>query len=78
MIIKSYYYFKHERNNRYHVVLDNFEIKHVYFEKEDVIGLPIHQNLSKWLLEYIYGTFRGVLNLCSEWTHTDVYGDYKD
>ncbi len=76
--IKSYYYFKHERNDRYHLVLDNFEIKHVYFENEGVIGLPIHQNLTKWQLEYIYGTFRGVLNLCSEWTHTDVYGDYKN
>jgi hypothetical protein len=76
--ILAYYYFKHERNDRYHTVLENFDIKHRYIEEEQVIGLPVHQNLTKYMLEYIYGTFRGVLNLCSEWTHTDVYGEFKD
>jgi len=75
--IPTYYYFKHERNSRYDKVLDEFSIKHKYFPEQNVIGLPIHQNLTYWQLEYMYGIFRGVLNLCSEWTHTDVYGQYK-
>lgn len=75
--ILQYFYFKHERNNRYREVLKNFEIMCDYLPEESIIGLPVHQNLTEYQLEYIYGTFRGVLNLCSEWTHTDVYGDYK-
>lgn len=76
-IIPSAFYFISEFNLSYHKKLNDFGINH-YFDSETLeIGLPVHQNLNKHHLEYMYGIFRGVLNLCSEWIHTDVYFDIK-
>ena len=41
------------------------------------LTLPCHQNLSFADIEYIYGIYRGVLNLCSEWAPTHVRGELK-
>lgn len=75
--IPSAFYFKYELNDRYHKKLNEFGISHYYNEDTLEIGLPVHQNLNKLHLEYLYGIFRGVLNLCSEWVHTDYYSDLK-
>lgn len=76
-IFISYFYFIHERNSRYSSVLNDFSIKHYYNKSNNIIGLPVHQNLTNSQLDYVYGIFRGVLNLCSEWEHTDIYDKYK-
>jgi hypothetical protein len=76
-IIPSAYYFKSEFNNRYHSRLNDFGIIHYYNEENNLVGLPLHQNLSKFQLEYLYAIYRGVLNLCSEWVHTDYYSDLR-
>ncbi len=75
--IPSLFYFEHPENLRYHKKLNEFEIEHHFDEKKLEIGLPVHQNLTGNHVEYIYGIFRGVLNLCSEWEHTDKYDSYK-
>ncbi len=74
-IIPSAYYFTNDFNSRYHTKLQEFGISHYFDSVSNEIGLPVHQNLSKFQLEYLYAIFRGVLNLCSEWVHTDVYSD---
>ncbi len=77
-LIPSAFYFKHEHNYRFNKKLTEFGIEHIYREERGEIGLPIHQNLNRNTIEYIYAIFRGVLNLCSEWIHTDTYKDLKD
>lgn len=74
-IIPSAYYFINDFNSRYHTKLQEFGISHYFDRVSNEIGLPVHQNLSKFQFEYLYAIFRGVLNLCSEWVHTDVYSD---
>jgi len=75
--ILSAFYFSDINIQRYSVKLIEFDIEH-YFDKEiNFIGLPIHQNLSKSQLDLIYAIYRGVLNLCSEWVHTDYYRDIR-
>ena len=74
--IAEYFYFLHHLNDKYHNKLNEFEIKH-YYDENGIIGLPIHQNISESQIEYIYAIFRGILNLCSEWEHTDNYQEYK-
>lgn len=73
--IPSAFYFENELNDRYHEKLKQFEIEHYY--ENGKVGLPIHQNMTKAHLDYLYGIFHGVLNLCSEWEHTDKYEGYK-
>lgn len=73
--IPDLFVFVHNENSRYSAKLKEFGIEH-YVEGQKV-GLPIHQNLSPFQLEYMYAIFRGVLNLCSEWEHTDKYDKYK-
>lgn len=75
--IPSAFYFNYDLNDKYHNKLNDFGISHFYDENSCEIGLPIHQNLTKFHIEYLYAIFRGVLNLCSEWVHTDVYNDLK-
>lgn len=77
-LLPSAFYFKHEHNVRYSKKLNEFGIEHIYTEETGEIGLPIHQNLNRNTIEYVYAIFRGVLNLCSEWIHTDKYNDMKD
>lgn len=74
-IIPSAYYFESEFNNRFHNRLNDFSIPHYYNEKNNIIGLSIHQNISFYQIEYMYAIFRGVLNLCSEWIPTNHYSD---
>lgn len=76
--IPSAFYFKYEHNNRFSKKLKEFGIEHIYMEETNEIGLPIHQNLDRTTIEYMYAIFRGVLNLCSEWLHTDTYKDLKE
>lgn len=73
--IPSRFYFKNELNERYHKKLEEFSVGHYY--ENGTIGLPVHQNMTKAHLDYLYGIFHGVLNLCSEWEHTDKYSGYK-
>ena len=68
--------FEHEQNQRYSAKLTEFGINHFY-DNDKTVGLPIHQELSSSQIEYLYAIFRGVLNLCSEWEHTDKYDNYK-
>ena len=75
--IPSAFYFINGVNDRFTKKLHDFEISHSYNPETGEIGLPVHQNLNKYQLEYLYAIFRGVLNLCSEWVHTDVYKEYK-
>jgi len=75
--ILSGFYFSHNNNNKFSKKLTEFEIEHIYDSSTQIIGLPVHQNLTFPELELIYGIFRGVLNLCSEWIHTDYYSDLK-
>ncbi len=75
--VPSAYYFYSEFNERYHNRLNDFGISHYYNENNKIIGLPVHQNIKKSQIEYIYAIYRGVLNLCSEWVHTDYYTDIK-
>ncbi|MFP4543914.1 MAG: hypothetical protein ACLFQU_06740 [Candidatus Kapaibacterium sp.] len=76
-ILKYTFRFRHNENHRYHEKLKEFFVEHSYDENENIIGLPVHQNLGKAELDYLYGIFRGVLNLCSEWEHTNKYGNFK-
>jgi hypothetical protein len=76
-IVPSAYYFKSDYNDRYSLKLDEFGITHYYNRDLNEIGIPVHQNLDKLHIEYLYAIYRGVLNLCSEWIHTDVYVDLK-
>ena len=76
-LIPRTFNFIYNQNPRFHNKLNEFEIPHYYNEETEEIGLPIHQNLAEAQLEYMYGIFRGVLNLCSEWEHTDKYDKYK-
>jgi hypothetical protein len=73
--IPSAYYFTYHLNDKFHNKLTDFGIRHYYDNVTNEIGLPIHQNLTKFQFEYMYAIFRGVLNLCSEWVHTDIYSD---
>jgi hypothetical protein len=75
--IPSAFYFINGVHDRFSKKLIDFEITHSYNPSTGEIGLPVHQNLNKYQLEYLYAIFRGVLNLCSEWVHTDVYKEYK-
>jgi hypothetical protein len=75
--IPFYYYFFHERNAKFSEMLGKFNIKHKFDKTNNIIALPVHQNLTEGQLDYMYGVFRGVLNLCSEWEHTDIYDEYK-
>ncbi len=75
--IKSAFYFTDINNLRYSNKLNEFEIEHYWDKENNIIGLPIHQNLNKTQLDLIYGIYRGILNLCSEWVHTDYYSDIK-
>ncbi len=75
--IYEYFYFSHNLNDKYHRKLVEFEIEHKYNQANSIIGLPVHQNLSYNHIEYIYAIFRGILNLCSEWEHTDNYKEIK-
>ncbi len=77
MNIPEFFYFYHHLNEKYHNKLIEFEIQHFYDEKKAIIGLPVHQNISMEQIEYIYAIFRGILNLCSEWEHTDNYKEFK-
>ncbi|MFW5702055.1 MAG: hypothetical protein ACOCX7_03825, partial [Bacteroidota bacterium] len=76
--IPVWFSFHHEFAERYARRLDDFEVDYIFDDSQKIIGLPVHQNLTEQHLDYMYGIFRGVLNLCSEWEHTDVYGDYKE
>jgi hypothetical protein len=76
--IPSLFYFRHIENRRHHHKLLEFQIEHEYDEQDNICGLPIHQNLNKQHIEFMYAVFRGVLNLCSEWIHTAKYASYKD
>lgn len=73
--IPDLFIFKHSDNQRYSQKLNEFEIEHFYDGVK--IGLPIHQEITDSQIEYIYAIFRGVLNLCSEWEHTDKYDTFK-
>lgn len=73
--IPDLFYFKHEQNLSYSAKLKEFQIDHII--ENSTIGIPLHQNLTLYQLEYLYAVFRGVLNLCSEWEHTDKYDKYK-
>ena len=73
--IVSAFYFSDINIQRYSNKLSEFDIEHYLDEDNNIIGLPIHQNLSKSQLDLIYAIYRGVLNLCSEWVHTDYYSD---
>lgn len=75
--LHSAFYFTHDQNHRFHKKLEEFSISHYFDETSIEIGLPVHQNLTRFQLDYIYGIFRGVLNLCSEWVSTDSYKNYK-
>lgn len=75
--IPSAFYFISELHSRYNAKLNEFGIEHYYAEETGEIGLPLHQNLNRSILEYIYAVYRGALNLCSEWVHTDTYDDIK-
>jgi len=75
--IKSAFYFTDINNLRYSNKLNEFDIEHYLDKYNNIIGLPIHQNLNKTQLDLIYGIYRGILNLCSEWVHTDYYSDLK-
>lgn len=46
--------------------------------RADGIHLPVHQGLSVDELDYLYGIYRGVLNLCSEWTKTGVKATFSE
>lgn len=74
--IPDMFVFEHEQNQRYSAKLTEFGINHFY-DNDKTVGLPIHQELSSSQIEYLYAIFRGVLNLCSEWEHTDKYDNYK-
>lgn len=76
-LIPSTFSFIYNQNHRFHAKLNEFEIQHYYNDETGEIGLPIHHNLSESQLEYMYGIFRGVLNLCSDWDHTDKYDKFK-
>lgn len=73
--ILSAFYMVDINNERYSKKLHEFEIEHFYNKESNIIGLPIHQSLTKSQLDLIYAIYRGVLNLCSEWVHTDYYSD---
>ncbi len=75
--IRQLFRFVHDEHLRYHKKLLEFGIEHKYDRNTGEIGLPVHQNLRKDHLDYMYAVFRGVLNLCSEWVHTDNYDNYK-
>jgi hypothetical protein len=76
--VPMWFAFRHEFAEKYANKLDEFEVDYQHGSKSDMIRLPVHQNLTEQHLDYMYGIFRGVLNLCSEWEHTDVYEEYKD
>lgn len=73
----SAFYFSDINNLRYSNKLKEFEIEHYFNKENNIIGLPIHQNLTKSQLDLIYAIYRGILNLCSEWVHTDYYSDIR-
>lgn len=73
--ILSAFYFSDSNIKRFSDKLSEFDIEHYFDEYINIIGLPVHQNLSKSQLDLIYAIYRGVLNLCSEWVHTDYYSD---
>ncbi len=75
--IKSAFYFSDDNNMRYSSKLTEFQIEHHYNAEANIVGLPIHQNLNKYQLDLMYAIYRGILNLCSEWIHTDYYSDIK-
>ncbi|HXH18242.1 MAG TPA: hypothetical protein VNJ07_04075 [Chitinophagales bacterium] len=76
--IPHFYHFNSPVNERFHKKLNEFGIAHFYDAASGVVGLPVHQGLNKNHMEYLYGIYRGVLNLCSEWIHTDKVGSYKN
>lgn len=47
--------------------MEAFGVEAGRYYHEGVLFLPVHQNLSKEELDYTYGAFRGLLNLCSEY-----------
>lgn len=69
--------FEHPLNDRYRDRLSEFDVDHDYDPIRGWVGLPVHQGLGRPELEYVYGIFRGVLNLCSEWVHTETRAAYK-
>ncbi|HRP03015.1 MAG TPA: hypothetical protein PLE30_10260 [Candidatus Kapabacteria bacterium] len=75
--IRSYFYFSDINNQQYSFKLNEFNIEHLFDKTSNTIALPIHQNLNISQLNLIYGIYRGILNLCSEWVHTDYYSDIK-
>lgn len=75
--IKSTFEFRHHLNQKYSQKLTEFGIEHKYEEANQHIELPCHQNLTEYEITLIYAVFRGVLNLCSEWIHTDLYKKIK-
>ncbi len=77
LAIKSYFNFICDEHKRYQNKLLEFGIEHKYDKKSGEIGLPVHQNLKNDHLDYMYAIYRGVLNLCSEWNHSDKYNNYK-
>lgn len=75
--IKITFNFISTLNQKFNQKLIEFQVEHLYDEKSNIIQLPVHQNLTKYEIDLIYGIFRGVLNLCSEWVYTGVNPNYK-
>jgi dTDP-4-amino-4,6-dideoxygalactose transaminase len=50
----------------------NFGIETGRYYPENALYLPIHQNLNRKHLDYIYSVFRGYLNLCKDYQRNDT------
>lgn len=60
-------------HERLHQRYEHFEVDHGYSPESGWLRLPVHQELDESHVDYIYAIYRGVMNLCSEWTPTAVY-----
>lgn len=76
--IPKFFRFQSPMNKRFSEKLNEFAVEHFHDPATTTVGLPIHQNLNQNHMEYVYGIYRGVLNLCSEWVHTDKVASYKN
>ena len=65
--------FESELHDKLRERFTHFEIDHCYDMSRKRISLPLHQELGEPEVDYVYAIYRGVMNLCSEWTHTDDY-----
>lgn len=64
---------KQQMNALYKRYLD-FGIETARYYHKNALLLPIHQNLSKQMVDYIYAVFRGTLNFCIDYKR----GDHED